>query len=363
MAQNASKWSAMMQEKRKEIQEAKEEYQGMVRYLKKNPQERFLQYLYEQSLKGDRVALGELNRIYPIKRHPAPNSLIISSIYEQRQESNYEDYGNSRDYRNNKERLEQSGQNNYEPQGDYGQWRDYGQFTEIQFENLTSKIQENGSIYYLDNEGSLLFKDNYSNVEIVRLDNKEAVKNAIKIAFVRFGKDEVLIKEEDKNELQELLGVEEARLSGLEEPQVKKEIPANKGKEEKIIKEEKTKEEIIREEIIKTEGEVISQDYQGVVENKVVQAVDKVLDEVLDREKEALDSDSRGLDRKIDREDDVLDKEKSLLSPVNPLEQNPLEKFSQQNFHSADKKQKWEELIEDDYENYDYFRDAGDRER
>lgn len=143
--ENNAKRRLMNIQKQAELAQAKAEYEEKRRYLCQRPHERYMEYLYEEAEKGNKAALGELNRIYPIRS-------IERDVFEI--------------FIKDKKQPKQV-------------------FSPVDM-GLQVQIQRNGTIAYKDEQNKTVIVDTYRSIKVIER-NAETIAKALELAKLRYG--------------------------------------------------------------------------------------------------------------------------------------------------------------------------------
>lgn len=145
-AQNAVRRRLLRESRQAELIRLREAFDAEMRYYLLRPHERYLEYLYESAEHGDRAALGELNRIYPLRERDDRQVFEIR-IRERRQP-----------------------------------------LTQFSPANMgyQIKIKRNGTVEYQNSQSEAVIVDTYNSIK-VKDRSAEVIANALQLAKLRYG--------------------------------------------------------------------------------------------------------------------------------------------------------------------------------
>ena len=144
-AQGTVRRRLLREQRNAELARIQVEYEDAARYYRQRQHERYLQYLHEAAEQGDRAALGELNRIYPL--HQSEPEAFEIHIRE----------------RTHPQRP----------------------FSPVEM-GYSISIQKNGTVEYRDEQQQVVIVDTYSSIK-VRERTADVIANALELARLRYG--------------------------------------------------------------------------------------------------------------------------------------------------------------------------------
>lgn len=158
--ENAAKRRLVYIQKKAELNKIQQEYEEKSRYFRQRLHERYLEFLYEEAEKGNRAALGELNRIYPLRHYSEPHifEIHIKTRSQPKQPFNPIDMG------------------------------------------YQVKIQRNGTIEYRDEHEKTVIVDTYHSIKVMQR-NEQSIINALELAKLRYGTNGFEIRNASENDL------------------------------------------------------------------------------------------------------------------------------------------------------------------
>lgn len=158
-AENAAKRRLLHMQKTVELLRLKEEFEEQARYYRQRPHDRYMQFLYEEAEQGNKSALGELNRIYPLREYAYPDvfEIIIKDKQHPKQPFSPLDMG------------------------------------------YQVKIKPNGMIEYKENDKTVIV-DAYSSIKVTER-SADTIANALELAKLRYGVDGFEIRNASEQDL------------------------------------------------------------------------------------------------------------------------------------------------------------------
>ena len=135
----------LREQRNAELVQMQADYEAEANYYRQRQHERYLQYLHEEAEKGDRAALGELNRIYPLREAEA--GVFEIHIRERSQ-----------------------------PQRP---------FSPVEM-GYNVAIRKNGTVEYRDERQQVVIVDTYSGIKVQER-TADVITNALKLARLRYG--------------------------------------------------------------------------------------------------------------------------------------------------------------------------------
>lgn len=159
-AQRAVRRRLLREQRDAAMAQLKTEFEVSAAYYRQRQHERYLQYLHEEAEKGDRAALGELNRIYPL-RDVEPGVFEIH-IRERRH-----------------------------PQRPFSP-------AEMGY---SVAIRRNGTVEYRDAQQQVVIVDTYASIK-VKEKTADVITNALELAKLRYGVDGFEIRNATRQDLE-----------------------------------------------------------------------------------------------------------------------------------------------------------------
>lgn len=158
--ENAAKYRLIKMQKAAELAKLEQEYEEQARYYRQKMHDRYMEYLYEEAEQGNSAALGELNRIYPIRDY-AQRDVFEICIKEQKHHKQ--------------------------------------QFSLIDLDYKV-KIKRNGTIEYQDEREKTVIIDSYSSIKVTER-SEDVIVKALELAKLRYGRDGFEIRNATEQDL------------------------------------------------------------------------------------------------------------------------------------------------------------------
>lgn len=158
--ENAAKYRLIKMQKAAELAKLEQEYEEQARYYRQKMHDRYMEYLYEEAEQGNSAALGELNRIYPIRDY-AQRDVFEICIKEQKHHKQ--------------------------------------QFSLIDLDYKV-KIKRNGTIEYQDEREKTVIIDSYNSIKVTDR-SVDIIVKALELAKLRYGRDGFEIRNATEQDL------------------------------------------------------------------------------------------------------------------------------------------------------------------